>query len=121
MKDKITAALAPIDKNIFYGAVTEKNFQALGNSADCIIVAADNIRRKDTASRDLIFTYNIFIVRENYIPEELILNVISALEAVPGLRFSNQSNPYEYLPKGKTNIVLETVMLGFTRTVKRCC
>lgn len=120
MKDKIKSALEPIDKNIFYGAVTEKDFQMM-QSADCIIVATDDIKRKDMSSKDLVFTYNIFIVRENYIPEELILNVINAIEGIPGLRLANQSNPFEYLPKGKTNVVLETVMLGFTRTVKRYC
>lgn len=120
MRNKIIEALKPLDKNIFYGAVSEKDFQNM-KSADCIIVASDSIRLKESSSRDLVFTYNIFIVRENVVPEELILNVIEAMEQIPGLRLVNQSNPFEYLPKGKTGMIVETIMLSFSRTVKRCC
>lgn len=120
MRNKIIEALKPLDKNIFYGAVSEKDFQNM-KSADCIIVASDSIRLKESSSRDLVFTYNIFIVRENVVPEELILNVIEAMEQIPGLRLVNQSNPFEYLPKGKTGMIVETIMLSFSWTVKRCC
>ncbi len=118
MRDKILKALKQFDNNVFYGAVTEKDFQKL-SSADCIIFASSDYHLKDAKSKDLIAEYYVFIVRENYICENLIVEIINAMEAIPGLRLTNQPNNFEYMPKGKTDIMLETIRLQFSKTIKR--
>lgn len=119
MHDTIIRALKEIDNNVYYGAVTEKDFERL-TSADCIIFASSSYRRKGTASKDLIAEYEVFIIRENFIEESLILNVINTMESIPGIRLTGQPNNFEYLNKGNTNIVLETIRLQFARIIKRC-
>lgn len=118
MQNKITEALKTIDEKVFYGAVTEKDFQEL-DSADCIVFATSDFKKKAVDSRDLVFTYDVFIVRENYIPENTILSVIKAVENIPQLRLVGQSNLFEYVKKGKTNVIVESVCIKFSRTVKR--
>ena len=63
--------------------------------------------------------YFVIIVNENYIEDGTVLSVIDKLEEIPGLRLAAGEFNYEYLRKGKTDFVVETLMLEFSRTMRR--
>lgn len=117
MINDIKEKLMEIDSNLHYGLVpenvelTEWNYLVLGQK---------RIKRKLPTSLDFQGYWFVTIVRENFIPDELLFNVIKKVEEIPGLRLSGDEFEYEYTTKGNTNIVVEVLELHFSKTKKEC-
>ena len=45
--------------------------------------------------------------------------LIDAVESIPGMKLTSDRQRYDYLKKGKTDFIAETLMLAFRRTKKR--
>lgn len=117
MRNKIKEKLLEIDDKIYYGRVPrlEEN-----EDWNYFVFNQDKIKKSGTSLVDFNGYWNIVIVRENFIPDDLIFDVVEKITEIPGLRLADGDNPYEYEFKGNTNIVCEILQLKFTKTKKRC-
>lgn len=74
--------------------------------------------------RDLQTYYEIHIIHEDYIPEGYVGEVIAALEDTEAvgvkLRMTDQDVQYDYVRKGKTEMVVEIATIAVFRPEKRC-
>lgn len=79
----------------------------------------DRIKR-----RDLQTYYEVHIIHEDYIPEGYVDEVIAALEDTEAvgvkLRMTDQDVQYDYVRKGKTEMVVEIATIAIYRPEKRC-
>ena len=117
MRNEIQEKLLEVDENIFYGMVPDSEEPEVW---DYIVFGQRKIRKKDTNSNDLQGYWYVAIVRENYIPDDVLFNVIDKVTEAGGLRLADGDFEYNYTTKGSTNIVVEIVELQFTKTKKRC-
>lgn len=115
-REKIEQALMRIDSNIYYGRVPESKIQENWNY---FVFGKNSLRKEGANSIDLIDSYWIAIVRENYIPDDLVFEVIDKLSAIPGLKLTTDDGNYEYVFKNKTDLVVEVLTLSFSK-VKKC-
>lgn len=120
MRNKIKEKLLEIDSNVFYGVAPE-SFAEQKSGMDCIVFGISDYKKKSQSSMDLQGTWYVIIVREDYIPESVIFDVIEKVEAIPGLRLTSDSCTVDYLQKGKTDTMVEALRLNFTRTIKSGC
>lgn len=74
--------------------------------------------------RDLQTYYEIHIIHEDYIPEGYVDEVVAALEDTEAvgvkLRMTDQDVQYDYVRKGKTEMVVEIATIAIFRPEKRC-
>lgn len=105
------------DENIHYGLVPEG---VEINNWDYFVFGQKKIRKKGTDSLDLQGYWYVTIVRENFIPDKVLFDVLKKIQEIPGLRLTDDECEYEYTTKGNTNIVVEILELKFTKTKKEC-
>ena len=111
LRDKLNE----IDKNVFYGVAG--SVEDVGNIWNYIVFGRSVMRPNDTKTA---FTdvYKVAVVRENYIPEGLIDDVINKVEEC-GLRLSDDDAEYEYSRKNDDTAV-EMLILTFCKSKRRC-
>lgn len=117
MRDKIKEKLLEIDSNIHYGIIPD-NMEI--EDWNYFVFGQDRIRKKSPTSNDLQGYWYVTIVREDYIPDEVVFDVIEKLTDIPGLNLADGDCEYEYTTKGNTNLVVEILKINFTKTKKRC-
>ncbi len=115
-REKIENELKKLDNQIYYGKVPNS---ILEKDWNYIVFGKSKIKKPNKDSIDLYDYYWVTIVRENYIPDELVFNVIDSLNSLPGLRLTTEDGEYNYLFKGSTDLVVELVTLVFAK-VKKC-
>lgn len=115
-REKIEKALMEIDSNVHYGRVPESKAKENWNY---FVFGKNTLRKAGANSIDLIDSYWIAIVRENYIPDNLVFEVIDKLNEIPGLKLTTEDGNYEYVFKEKTDLVVEILTLSFSK-VKKC-
>lgn len=113
--EEIESKLKEIDKNVFYGAVKRSIKDTLWN----YIVFDRGRMKKSTNGTGYSYTYNVHVVREDYIPEGLEIDVINKIEEITGMRYSGEDAEYTYTVKPNTNVVVEMVTLTFVKPVKK--
>lgn len=117
MREKLKSALESINTNVVYGILTEDLKQT--DEWNYIVFGQEKIV-KEESSKDLKYYYSVVIVREGYIPDDLISDVIDSVEKIPGLRLANGDHSFEYSQKGNTDFSVEILELRFVRKIKRC-
>ena len=117
MRNKIKEKLLELDKNIYYGIVPESEETFEWNY---FVFGQSKVRKKDTNSNDLQGYWYVTIVREDFIPDDVVFDVIERLTDGTGLRLADGDFEYTYTFKGNTNIVVEILELQFTKTKKSC-
>lgn len=117
MRNDIKNKLLEIDNNIFYGIVPD-NVEI--DEWNYLVFGQRKIRKKDTTSNDLQGYWYVVIVRENFIPDDVVFQVINKMNEIHGLRLADGDLMYEYTTKGSTNTVIEMLELQFTKTKKGC-
>lgn len=115
MRNKIKEKLLKIDSHVYYGLVPDT---VANEEWNYFVFGQQRMRKSGTSSNDLNGYWYVVIVRENYIPDELVGNVIEELCSIAGLRLADGDYQYEYITKGGTNIVVEMLMLTFTKMKK---
>lgn len=115
-REKIEEKLKEIDSNIHYGKVTFEEDEEI--TWDYIVFGKNKLRKSDPKSIDLQDSYWVAICRENYIPDDTVLKVITKLQEIPGLKLASEDGNYEYVFKKNTNLVVEILVLVFTKTLK---
>lgn len=117
MRNAIKEKLLEIDPLVYYGLVNENEELDEWNY---LVFGQKSIRKSGTSGNDLNRYWYVAIVRENFIPDETVEQVIDNLCDIPGLRLADDEFEYSYMLRGGTNIVVEMVVLRFTKTKKRC-
>ena len=112
--EKIKEKLEEIDSNTFYGIVDNKM-----KDMQWDYIVFDRKRLSTNSNKSgYTYTYNVHIVRENFIPEGLEIEVINKMEEIAGIRFSGNDGEYNYDLKPNTNKVVEILTLEFVKAVK---
>lgn len=63
--------------------------------------------------------YTVRIIREEFIPEGVEIEVIDKMLEIPGMRLKSDGGSYEYVQKPNTNVVVEMFSVGFVRPKKK--
>lgn len=123
MRNKIKEKLFEIDSKVYYGLVPDTE-EVIKDDWNYFVFGQRKISKSGTSSTDLNGYWYVTIVRENFIPDNVVFDVIKKLtddeEGISGLRLANTDFEYTYTFKGSTNIVVEILELQFTKTKKRC-
>ena len=117
MRDNIKNKLLEIDDHIYYGIVPD---DVEIDEWNYFVFGQRKIRKSGTSGIDLNGYWYVTIVREDYIPDDVVFNVIQKMGEIAGLRLADGDFEYNYTTKGGTNIVVEILEIQFTKTIKRC-
>lgn len=112
---RIKEALEAVDPNVYYGMVGTVED---GDLWDYVVFARHTLSGADQRT-GYVDRYRVAIVRENFIPSETVFQVIDAMLSIPGMRLASNDFEYDYAQKGKTNTVVELLVLEFTKPTKR--
>lgn len=64
------------------------------------------------------YYFTVNIIRENFIPEGLDLEVIDKMLEIPGMRLAGNDMEYTYVAKMNTDVVVEMLSIDFVKPVK---
>lgn len=107
-------ALSSIEKNLAYG--TEDLIET--EVWNYTIFGRDTLQINGTSGKDYSDVYFVMIVRENYVPNELIQEVISKVTEIPGFRIVSGDHQFDYARIGNTKAVAESITLKFAKANK---
>lgn len=112
--NEIKSKLEEVESKVCYGMVDE----ALRDTVwDYIVFNRLSLKRSvnRTSYSDYI---EVHIVRENFIPEGLDIQIIEKMHEIDGIRLADIDGRYDYIKKGATNTVVEMLTLTFVRARK---
>lgn len=113
MKQKIENAIKDYENKLFYGRATIE----LTDKWNYSIFKRDDIIHDKNSMK---FNYSLAIVRENYVEEELIFNIIDKILSNTNLKLRDTNFKFDYFYNQKSDIVCETVVIEFYRSTKVC-
>lgn len=119
MRNKINEKLIEIEPKVYYGMIPDNALKDI-DDWNYFVFGQEKIRKGGTSSTDLQGYWYVTIIRENFIPDDLVLDVIDKVTSIDGLRLADGDYEYDYIQKGSTNIIVEILQLKFTKTKKRC-
>ncbi len=110
--EDIKQKLEEIDANVYYGLCDDDN--PVWN-----YIVFNRVKpsysENNTSHSDY---FDVHIVRENFIPEDLDVAVVAKLRELHGVRLSKEDGRYDYTIKPNTNTVVEALTLHFVRARK---
>lgn len=113
--EDIKGKLEQIDKRVYYGAVDEEVKETLWN-----YIVFNRAKFKASQNKTgYSYYYDVHIVRENFIPEDLEIDVINKILEISGMRLAEDDCLYSYIVKPNTNVVIEMLTIRFVRA-KKC-
>lgn len=112
--EDIKRALESVDPTVFYGKASNVSDGDLWNY---IVFSRDKLRATGDKT-GIANTYQVAIVRENYIQEETVQAVIDAMYGLAGMRLAGNEFAYQYAAKPKTNTIIELLVLDFVKPRK---
>lgn len=112
--NSIQEKLEAFDYPVFYGTAAKLPKNAPWNY---IVFSRDEFNPTGNKTGDAN-TYNVAIVCEEYIPEDLPRQVIDSVTEIAGMRISNDKCQYVYDVKPGTTDTVEMLVLRFTRPKK---
>lgn len=115
MLDKLKEILEAMDSNLYYGQVAKApenwNYTTFNRVT---------ISKSGKSKMDFCEYYEVHIVRENYVPERYVYEVIKQVLAGTRLRLADKDIEFEYFLKGNTNLSVEVATITFALPVKGC-
>lgn len=112
--DDIKNKLEEIDTRVYYGMVDDEVKDTVWD-----YIVFNRTKLKSTANKTGYSDgYDVHIVRENFVPEGVDLDVIEKMTAIHGVKLSGEDGEYNYIMKPKTNTVVEMLTLHFVRARK---
>ena len=112
--DDISAKLHEVDSRVYYGMVDNEVRETVW---DYIVFNRSTFAAAQNRTGYSDY-YDVHIIRENFIPEELDTEVIAKMSEIPGVRLVGEDGRYDYLQKSKTDTVVEILTLTFVRARK---
>ena len=111
--NQIEECLKAFGMPVYYG----RSFAKANDEWNYFVFNRVSMNKSGTSRVDINYQYQVHIIKENYIDEDLELEVIKSLQSKTRLRLTGQAQ-YNYVTKGSSDIVVEMVTLTFTRTHK---
>lgn len=111
MLKTIQSALEAVDINVHYGGVTGTT---PADRWDYIVFSRGPLKRNSKGNTTYSQTINVAIVREEYVPEETIFQVVEAMEAIPNVRLDADACDFDYERKPNSKTVIEAALLSFS-------
>lgn len=105
--------LKEIDDNVFYGMVDGKMKETNWN----YIVFNRKSLTSNTNKTSFSEVFSVHVIRENFIPEDLPIEVINKIQELAGVRIAGEG-AYNYIEKSNTNVVVEMFSIDFVRAKK---
>lgn len=110
----IREALASVDSNVFYGLAAglpkEAPWDYTVFSRETTTAAANRTGYTDD--------YLVSVVREGYVPEGTLEDVVAAVTAIPGMKLASRPVEYVYDTRPGTSDVAEMMVVHFTKSRK---
>lgn len=115
--DDVKKTLKEIDPLVFYGLVPSNLEDENGEEVDVWdYIVFNRSKLKNHANKTSYSDhFEVHIVREEYIPEGIDIEVITKLTALPGVKLADDDCVYDYMMKPNTNTVVEMLTMTFTR------
>lgn len=113
--DDIKNKLQEIDRKVYYAAVD----MAVKETVWDYIIFERSALSVNANKTGYTEEYTVRIIREEYIPEGLEIEVIEKMLEIPGMRLKSDGGTYEYVQKPNTNVVIEMFSVGFVRPKKK--
>lgn len=110
IKDKLEA----IDPVVFYGMADDSIRETVWDYTVFNRVSVKPSTNK-TAATDY---FDVALIRENFIPDGLDIEVIDSLCTLPGVRLAGSDATFDYIKKPGTNTVVEMLVIHFLRARK---
>lgn len=113
----IKKVLKEIDPIVFYGIVPANLRDENGKKVDVWdYIVFNRVKLKNHANKTSYSDhFEVHIVREEFIPEGIDIDVIAKLTALPGVRLADDDGVFTYVMKPNTDTVIEMLTLTFTR------
>ena len=115
----VKKALKEIDPLVFYGLVPSRFVDENGKKVDIDVwdyIVFNRVKLKNHANKTSYSDhFEVHIVREEFIPEGIDIEVITKLTALPGVKLADDDGTYDYMMKPNTDTVIEMLTLTFTR------
>ncbi len=109
MLEKIQTKLRGVSERVYYGSADNIDNAALW---DYIVFFRERTARSMNATSYTDY-FTVAVVCENWIPQELIISVIEAMESIAGMRLAKSDIEYNYTRKPSTNAVIEIATMSF--------
>lgn len=107
--------LEEIDANVYYGLMTK-------DPEDVPVwdyIVFNRTKLKNSQNKTCFGDhFEVHIIRENFIPEGLDVEVIAKLCELPGVKLTGDDGQFDYMQKSKTDTVVEMLTLTFVRARK---
>lgn len=112
--DEIKNKLEEIDAKVYYGMVDDEVRETVWD-----YTVFNRTKLKATGNKTgFADGYDVHIVRENFIPEGIDLDIIDKMQEIHGVKLASEDGQYNYILKPNTNIVVEMLTLHFVRARK---
>ena len=112
--DLISAALADIDERVYYGTAAKL---PKGQPWNYTVFSREPAHRSANKT-GITHVYAISVVRENFVPEGMMGEVIDAMESIPGMRMAGDTIEFDYQVKPGTSDTCEMMTVKFSKAVK---
>lgn len=116
MLSDIKTALEALGLTVYYGAAGTLS----GEDEWSYIVFYRTTLGPTGGKTGLAQVYEVALVHEDYVPDELVLDTIDAMTALPGVRLADTGGTYQYTTKPNTEQVIEILTIDFVRPMRRC-
>ena len=110
IKDK----LQEVDVHVFYGIVD----MAMKDETWDYIVFNRNLLKPSANKTGFTDVYTVNIIREEWIPNEVVKSVIDKMTEIDGMRLASNDFQYNYTMKPNTNLVVEMLSIDFVKARK---
>ena len=116
----IKKVLRSIDPIVFYGLTPPRIYNEQGREVNTWDYTTFNRTRLKSATQKTSYAdaFEVHIVREDFIPEGVDVEVIEKLTALPGVKLASEDGVYDYTMKPGTDHVVEMLTLTFVRVRK---
>ena len=113
--EDIKNKLLEVDENVFYGMVHQRMNETLWN----YIVFDRSVMSINANKTGYTDKFTVHIIREEWIPEEVVFAVIDKMLEIPGMKLAGNDATYDYFEKPKTNVVIEMLSIDFVKQKKK--
>lgn len=112
--DLIKEALRHVDERVYYGTAAKL---PKGHPWNYTVFSREPATR--SANRTgITHVYAVSVVRENFVPEDMMGMVIEAMESIPGMRMAGDTIEFAYQVKPGTSDTCEMMTINFSKAVK---
>lgn len=115
--DAINEALQEVfDYPIYYGTASNIDKTQPWNY---IVFSRENISANANLT-SYVHHYNVAIIHEDFIPEDMFYKTIDTILSIPGMKFEGEVI-FDYMAKPGTTNVVELMVVRFYKAEKRPC